>query len=99
MDDHAEEEWQKIVKWATKIVNAKNEEKKKTNNTVATLKYVALVVIIVLTALALVYIVYRAYTIPEPKTLNQEVNEMIELNQKVYYDKRHQPTIGAGIYT
>lgn len=99
MDDAVEDEWNKIVKWAVKISKSKEEEKKKTVNYVSTLKHVALIIIIVLMALALVYVVYRAYTTPEPKSLQQEVSEMIEMNQKAYYDKRHQPSVGAGIYT
>lgn len=97
-----DEEWTKIKEWADRINKSKEDNKKKTTNTLSTLKHVALVIVIVLMALALVYIVYRAYTVPEPKSLIQEVDEMIKSNLQThsrYHDRRHESTIGAGLYT
>ncbi|MGZ5501322.1 MAG: hypothetical protein ACXWEW_09265 [Nitrososphaeraceae archaeon] len=94
-----DEEWDKVKLWAEKITKIKDEEKKKTTNTISTLKYIIILIVIVSIALGLIYIVYRAYTVPEPLTLQQEVSKMIESNQKVYYERRHDPVVGAGLHT
>lgn len=96
---NTEEEWNKVKSWAEKILKGREEGKKKSVDKITTLKHIALIVVIALMALALIYIIYRAYTVPEPKSLEQEVSEMIEQNQKLYYENHHNSVVGAGIYT
>lgn len=95
------EEWEKIRKWAAEVEKKSQEKVKIQTDKISTLKYIAVIVIIVLFSLCLTYILYRAYTIPDPKSLDQEVSEMIhqqKYHQK-YYQRRHESTVGAGLFT
>jgi hypothetical protein len=95
-------EWDKVKQWSEKVLKSKEDGKKKTTSKLSTLKHIALIVIIVLVALGLVWFLYRAYTVPDPVSLTQEIDEMIKSNlenHKQYHDRRHQSSVGAGLYT
>lgn len=95
-------EWDKIKEWSDKVLKSKEDDKKKTTSKLSVLKHIALIVIIVLVALGLVWFLYRAYTVPEPVSLTQEIDDMIKSNlqnHKHYHDRRHESSVGAGLYT
>lgn len=71
------ERWRKMNEWLDKYRKSKEEKKRTAADLINTIKTVLIITSIVIIVVLLVWFLYRGYKTKEPKSLNEEIFDMI----------------------